>query len=119
MRPDMSRGSWIVVLDPVAGPGMDTSGAGTGSAAPPVQGVNWPDAFAYPSLPVVRSVPSTYRKTWSPRPVSLVTVNGRAVVSAWAGIASQAVVAAAATASAVRIFVCLRRIVGLPPEGGS
>src|ERR1700761_1778025 len=114
----MFRGIWIVVAAPVAGPGIETSGAGTGVAAPPVHAVNWPEAFAYPSLPVVRSVPSTYRKTASPRPVSLVTVNGSGVSSAEAGKANHAAVAAPRTARAVRIFDCLRRIVELPPKIG-
>src|SRR4051812_10497459 len=109
MRPDMFRGIWIVVAAPFAGPGIETSGAGTGVDAPPVQSVNWPAAFAYPSLPVVRFVPSTYRKTASPRPVSLVTVNGSGVSSAEAGSANHAAVPAPRTARAVRIFDCLRR----------
>ncbi len=51
----------MVVRAPFAGPGMATSGAGTGTAAPPLQFVNLPLASTYPSLPVLRFTPSTYR----------------------------------------------------------
>src|SRR5690242_15027540 len=55
---------------------MDTSGAGVGTAPPPLHGVKVPPASTWPSLPVVRLTPRTYRWTASGRPVLLVTVMG-------------------------------------------
>src|SRR4051794_28293456 len=76
MRPEIPRGTRIVVLPPLAGPAMATSGAGDGGFAPAGHGVNAPAALTYPSRPVLRFVPSTYTYTGSARPLEFVMVNG-------------------------------------------
>jgi hypothetical protein len=59
IRPERLIGTWMVVLAPLAGPGIETSGAGVGGIAPPLHGVKVPAALTYPSRPVVRFTPST------------------------------------------------------------
>ena len=56
----MPRGTWMVVLPPLPGPAIATSGAGDGGLAPAGHAVNVPPAFDVPERPVVRLVPSTY-----------------------------------------------------------
>jgi hypothetical protein len=61
IRPDRLSGTWTVRVAPSAGPAIVTSGAGLGGMVPPDQGVNAPPAVTYPSRPVVRLTPRTYR----------------------------------------------------------
>src|SRR2546430_11290375 len=76
IRPDSSIGIWRVRVAPLAGPGIEASGAGPGGNEPAGHGVKVPAALTYPSRPVVRLTPRTYRKTWSDRPRVFRTFNG-------------------------------------------
>src|SRR5687768_2440336 len=95
----------MVVLPPLPGPGMATSGAGEGGLAPDGHGVKVPPALTYPSRPVLRLTPSTYRWTASARPVLLVIVKGsRLGPIAWAGDVAARMAAGIAIASAESAF---------------
>src|SRR5687768_7026304 len=106
----MNRGTRRVTLPPLAGPAIDTSGAGTGGLAPGDHGVNVPARSTYPSRPPGRmSVPSTYRWTASDRPLLLVTVIGsRSGPTAAAGVAAARDADVASAAKALNHFVRVR-----------
>src|SRR5687767_400113 len=108
----MNRGTRRVMLPPLGGPAIDTSGAGEGGLAPAGHGVKAPDWLTYPSRPPGRmSVPSTYRWTASARPLLLVIVIGsRSGPTAAAGVAAASDAAVTSAANALDHFVRVRMV---------
>src|SRR3954447_13834577 len=102
MRPE-NLGIWKSVDWPLAGPGKDASGAGTGTGGPAGQAWKVPLRSAQPCWPVARLVPRTQMYTCSPRPDRL--VNWSLIVAgtaAWAAGGSAATATPAATTPAAR-----------------
>src|SRR6266536_117051 len=115
-RQERPTGTLSLAVPPLPGPLIATSGAGVGGMEPAGQLWKVPPASTYPSRPVFRFTPSTYRNTVSPRPELFLTFNGNwPCGAAFAG--ATAISVGTATASATMMWRSLRFVYTGTPWG--